>query len=148
MTKWYIKYDLNLFWFISECVFWPQIEYSIRVQASFSRQYTVIMAGSIKSFQFFQKFQRIIGICSSQPEQKQWPLIVRRTILLMAHAVYVLPTVAYSVLEADSFFEYGFDFFVIITIINSIVVYLIFIRESVNILKFIQSCDEFIGKSK
>lgn len=57
-------------------------------------------------------------------------------------------TAAFFVMEADSMFEYGLAFFVLIAIISSIVVYVIFIWQSENTVKFIEHCEEFIAKSE
>lgn len=96
----------------------------------------------MKLYQFFQKCDQIIGI-ATQPYQK-----MLRTIFLIGQAQDLIPTVVYSLFIAESMYEYGFGFYVSITVTNTIVVYLLLIRQVENTSKFIESCEEFIAKSK
>lgn len=45
-------------------------------------------------------------------------------------------------------FDYGFTFYAFSCMINVIVIYLTFIRQSENTLKYIENCEQFIEKSK
>lgn len=106
------------------------------------------MSSSIKFFQFVQKFYQITGIYSSQSnQQKRWTHSIR-TIFLICFGQYMFTLAAFLVLKAKSMFEYGFTFYVLITIINGTVIYLTFIWQLKNILKFIENCEAFIEKSK
>lgn len=60
----------------------------------------------------------------------------------------MIVTVAFLMFEANSMFDYGYTFFVLVTIITAIGVYLIFIWQSENELGFIENCEEFVEKSK
>lgn len=104
------------------------------------------MASSVKSFQFFQKFNRDIGIYQSDPKHPSinW----RKIIILGGNILYGLPMAAYAVFEAESMFEYGMGFFQTISTINSIAVYLLFIWQLDETLAFIKTCEMFIEESK
>lgn len=100
------------------------------------------MSGSIKLFQFFQRIHQAIGIHPSQSNPTNWGRIV-----LLVCFVQILFT-AIFLFDAKSMFDLGFAFFLLISLINAVVNYFIFICESENTLKFIQSCEAFIEKSK
>lgn len=119
-----------------------------RVPDLISREVIVSMAGLVKSFQFFQKYQQIIGIHSSQAKRMQYAIISKRVIFLAASAMYMFPTVAYLVFDTESIFDYGMAFLTTSSTTNSVVVYLIFVWKLENILAFIDICDAFITKSK
>lgn len=106
------------------------------------------MVGTIKLFQFIQKFHKIIGIYPSQAKRKQCPINLTQTIFLICSAQIMFTSAAFSVFEAKSMIDYGFGFYMLISIINIIVIYLVFIWQSQNTLKFIETCEEFIEKSK
>lgn len=108
----------------------------------------VIMAGSVKLFQFFQKFQRILGIYPSQSGRKQRSMILRRTVYLIGISQLFFSTAAYLVLEADSVYQYGFGFCISITLFTCITVYLLFVWQLENTVDFIKHCEEFIATSK
>lgn len=52
----------------------------------------------------------------------------------------------FLVFEADTMFEFGF--FISLTLIHCIVIYVLFIWQLDNTLKFVESCEGFIEKSK
>lgn len=106
------------------------------------------MAGSIKLFQFIQKCHQTIGICPTQPDHKQCSTYPTQAIFLICSTLWMLIMAAFLVFKAKSMFDYGFGFFVLIATINCIVVYLIFIWQSVNTVKFIANCEAFIEQSK
>lgn len=105
------------------------------------------MDESIKFLQFFRKFQHTIGICGGQLNQKYrqtWP----KTIVMILCAQFTFATAAFFVLQAKSMFDYGFAFYNLITLLNGFILYTIFVWQSENTLKFIESCERFIGKSE
>lgn len=107
------------------------------------------MVGSIKLFQFIQKFHQTIGIYpSSQPNRKQHSINLTNTIFLICSVQNMFATAAFLVFEANSMFDYGFPIFSIIGIINGVVIYLTFIWQSKNTLKFIEFSERFIEKRK
>lgn len=85
------------------------------------------MAGSIQLFQFVQRFHQTIGIYPCQSNQKQHPINWTQAIFSICSAQSMLTTAAFLVFEAKSMFECGLVFFILITMINAIVIYLIFI---------------------
>lgn len=106
------------------------------------------MAGSIKLFQFFQKFQQTMGICPSQPNQNEYFITARKMCVFFCNTQITLTMIAFLVFETVSMFEFGFTFFLTNGMINSIVVYIISAWQVENTLKFIESCEGFIAKSK
>lgn len=100
------------------------------------------MAGSMRFLQTFQTIHKFIGI---SPKRS---FIDRRNIIFgISNAQFALTSLAFFVLEANSMFDYGFAFFVLIFIINPVVIYFLFVWQSSNTFKFIENCEEFIEKS-
>lgn len=106
------------------------------------------MAGSVKYFQFVQKFHQIIGVYPSQSNQKHCSINWIQVIFLINSALFLFTTAAFILIEAKSMFDYGFTFYAFSCMINVIVIYLTFIRQSENTLKYIENCEQFIEKSK
>lgn len=104
------------------------------------------MGGSIKLFEFVQNCNRIFGIYSCQSDPKQHSAKLTRTISLISFAQVMFTTVAFFSLEAKSMFDFGFVFYLLVTITNCLAIYLIFIWESQDTLEFIQKCERFIEK--
>lgn len=105
------------------------------------------MAGPVKSFQFFQKIHQIIAICPTHPNRDQLSISSKRAIFVIALAQVIVPVVIY-LYEAESTYDYGFGFFVLICLITCIAVYLLFIWQLENTVKFIETCEHFIAKSE
>lgn len=106
------------------------------------------MTNSIEFLQFFRKCHQTIGICPPQPNQKPCLINWTKTILLISCVQVMFTTVAFLAFEAKSMFDYGFAFYVLISIINSMAIYLIFTWQSRNTFEFIGNCEQFIEKSK
>lgn len=107
-----------------------------------------IMASSIKLFQSFLEIHKFIGIHSSQPNQKQWSFNSRNEIFLIISAEFAFSTAAFCVFDATSMFDYGFASYIIITIVTSIIIYLLFVWEFDETLDFVENGERFIEKSK
>lgn len=106
------------------------------------------MAGSIRFLQFVQKFYRIIGIDPSQRGQNQRSTNSTQKFFLIGSAQSMFTTAAFLMFEATSIFNYGYAFYILISIINSATIYVIFILRSGNTSKFIENCERFIAKSE
>lgn len=109
---------------------------------------TVSMAGSIRLFQFLQKFHRILGIYPSKPSQKQCSINPINTIWMMSIAQLTFTTIAFLVLEATTVFEYGFGCFMCTACISVPSVYFLFIGQLENTLNFIGNCEKFVKSSE
>lgn len=109
----------------------------------------VIMAGSVELFQFFQRFHQTIGIAHGPlPNQKQYSNSMKAIFLIILIQI-VITTVAFLLFEAQiSMFDYCFGFCCLITLIESIDIYLLFIQQSEDTMKFIKNCEGFIEKSE
>lgn len=107
------------------------------------------MAGSVKLFRFFQKFHQIGGIYAPQSNHKPFVNHTKsiKSVFLFAYAQYIFTLALFMALEAVSIFEYGFSFYILITIINTAIVYLMFISQTESTFKFIENCERFIEKS-
>lgn len=109
------------------------------------------MAGSVKLFQFFQQIHQLIGFSpQSHPIQKYQETILYliKTFLLLCCAQLILATAAFLALESQSILDFALAFYVLISLINGMVIYSVFIWESENTFEFIENCEGFIGKSK
>lgn len=104
------------------------------------------MAGAIKLFLFHQKFNQMAGIFLTKSDQKSANAI--RNIFVICPALNALAVAIFMVYEANSIFDYGYSFFMFISLTQCIILYLTFVWQSENILEFIQSCERFIEKSK
>lgn len=124
------------------------MKYGWNKNSAVSSVLVVNMAGSIKIFQLFRKCHQTIGIHPPQPNQKQPLINWIKWIFVICLAQLMFATAAFMVFEAKSMFDYGLAFLLSIAIINSLVVYLIFIWQTENIVKFIGNCEDFIVESK
>lgn len=107
------------------------------------------MAGrSINLFQFNQKFCEIIGVKlpEANPNGHIFNLINLGVVISLT--VFIMPTAAYLLYDANSMAEYGIVFYILICGIEGMVVYFITIWEIDEILEFIENCEEFIEKSE
>lgn len=109
---------------------------------------TVTMANSIRLFQFVQKFHRAIGINPSHSHRNHTSINFRSTIFQICATPYLFSSFAFLVLDATSLFDYGSGFFGFSTMFNILTIYLLFMRQSENTFKFIESCETFIATSK
>lgn len=106
------------------------------------------MANPIKLFPCVQECFRFMGIFPFQSNRKCLSTNLIRAIFLICCVQWMLTTAAFFVFAATSMFEYGFAFCMLNCIIADIVVYLIFIWQSDNALKFFEKCEGFIKQSK
>lgn len=113
-----------------------------------SGYFIVIMADSVKLFQFFQICQKFMAIFPSHSDETRRSLIIRRTLVLLGMAAYVLPTAAYLIFDAQSMFDFGIGMFCSLTGLCGAVVYSLLIWQSENTAKFFESCEQFIAKRK
>lgn len=102
------------------------------------------MAGSTKIFQFIQKVHKIFGFDSSHPNSTN----LRQILFLIAHGQLLISLFAYLVIEAKEMFDYGFGLHNLTSIAISVIVYLLFIWQLENTMKFIENCEKFIENSK
>lgn len=105
------------------------------------------MASSIQLFQFFQNVHEIIGIFRCRTNQKGCAIDLRKRTFLISCGQFMFTTLTYFVFVAKSMFDYGFGIFVLISIANGIGVYVSFLWQRENTLKFIGNCEEFIKQS-
>lgn len=106
------------------------------------------MAGSIKAFEFVQNFLPSIGIYPSQSNQKRWSINPKNVIILFCMGQAVTTLVGFLIVEAHSMLDYGFGFYVLLTSINGMVTYSLFIWQKDNTFEYIGNCEGFIGKSE
>lgn len=107
-----------------------------------------MVARPIKLFKFVQKVHQTIGIFPTQSNQKPCRINSMNTVFLICFAQILFSTAAYLAFEAKSMFEYGFTFYILVGITNSIAVYLIFIWQAQSTLEFIENCEKFIEARK
>lgn len=113
----------------------------------FSLSSTVIMASSIKVFQFNQKFHQTIGFYLPQPNQNKLSLNLENKIVLIVFTQYGLTVGAYLVFEANRIADYTFGFIGLSSIAHSILIYMLFLWQLGNTLEFFENCEKFIEKS-
>lgn len=106
------------------------------------------MAGSVKLFQIYQKFQRTIGIAPLQSNQEQHSISARSTFYLIAVTQLAVTPFLFLLFVATSMFEYAFGFFVTANQLKGLCLYVLFAWQWENTLKYIEYCEEFIAKSK
>lgn len=108
----------------------------------------VMMAGSIKFFQFIREFQQSIGIVACQQNPKSHSIYLKNAIFQFCSIQFMLTVGVFLILEAKSMFEFGFGYFLFSTMLNNSVVYLLMARQDEITLQFIENCDGFIKMSK
>lgn len=104
--------------------------------------------GSLKLFQFIQKFYRFVGIFPSQPNEKCFSFNWRYSSFLFYFAQFIAATIAYLCIEAKFLFDFGLSIFIAIATIECFILFIIPIWEVENTAKYIQTCEEFIEKRK
>lgn len=108
----------------------------------------VKMSKPLELFQFYQNCQELFNIHPSQSYRKPHSISFIKIAFLISFAQFTFTTVAFLVFEAESMFDYGFTFYVLISIFNSFAIYLIFLWQSLNTIKFIENCEKFIKRSE
>lgn len=109
------------------------------------------MAGSIKLFPLFQKIHHTFGMHPSQSQSRQKPYLSTesiRAVFIICALQCIISMIIFFVSKANSMFEFGMLFCMILSATIAICVYLIFIWQSGNTLKSIKNCEKFIEKSK
>lgn len=100
------------------------------------------MAGSLRFLQLFQRIHKFVGI------QNGSLIDTRGVLFVVFNAQFLLTSIAFIGFEAKSMFDYGIEFFVLICITNSMIVYFLFIWRFENSKNFIENCEKFMAKSK
>lgn len=108
------------------------------------------MAGDrIKLFESTQKNFQAIGIYpTSQFNHNHSRINSKIWAFLLCLTQFFISTVAYLMFEANSMFDYGMAFFTCTATVFAFISYLILFWQIENILKYIESCERFIEKSK
>lgn len=107
------------------------------------------MAGrSIKLFQFNQKYCKTIGIQLPETNRKGCKYNWINLGFFICSIEFFITSSAYLLYDANSMAEYGIVFFVLTTVIECMVAYLISILKVKEISEFIENCEDFIEKSK
>lgn len=116
---------------------------------SFTSSLSVVIMAScvIKVFEFFQQFHQTIGIYGSESNQKQCSINRRNALFVFCASEFIFTSVAFLVFEAKSMFDYGFGIFALLVVLNSTIIYFLFIWKLEMTLKFVQNCEGFIEKS-
>lgn len=105
-------------------------------------------SNSIQLFQFIKKFGQTIGICTPRSNRNRYALNSKNWIFAIFTAQYAMATVAFIVYDAKSVVELGIALVQLNNTIISMLVYFIINWKMDDILKFCESCERFIEKSK
>lgn len=100
--------------------------------------------GSVKLFQFNQKYCQSIGIELPNSNENRYTF----SVILIFVTIFAMALFGYLVYGAQSMAEYGIVFFVLINNIFGTATYYITIWKMKDISKFTQNCEQFIEKSK
>ena len=107
------------------------------------------MAGSVKLFQFNQKYYQTFDIYPPEsPNQSHRPLTSKNWIVFISLSFFFFPSMGYLFFEKKSMIQFGMIAHAIDTSILCEIFYLISISEIENILEFIENFEQFIEKSK
>ena len=104
--------------------------------------------GSIKLFQFTQKYCQTFGICPPQPNQNRYNLNLASWCILFFLNQAFMSIVAFLLFEADSMNEFGIKIFACLTILASDIYSLVAYWQVEIIPKFVENWEKFIEKSE
>lgn len=104
--------------------------------------------GSIKVFQFIQKYYQAVGIFPSPSNQKCVTFHWRYAIILICLAQFLVSIGAFLFFEAELMVDIGLGIFIVIASIDGIILFTIQIWQIKNSLKYIETCEEFIERRK
>lgn len=104
--------------------------------------------GTIKLFQFNQKLCHAMGIKLPKPNEN-WDIYeIIRWIYVTSQILFALALLAFLLYDAKAMGEYGIEFFSLVTLVFSLIVYFGKFCQLKDLLKFIENCERFIRKSK
>lgn len=105
--------------------------------------------GSIKLFQFIERFCQLAGICVPQSNQNRNRLNAINWLVISFLVIFGVAVGAFLFYDAKTMFEYGFAFCVVVTaLFECTAIYFISIWKVRDILKFTDNCERFIEKSE
>lgn len=108
----------------------------------------ITTAGSIKLFQYYQKFNQAVGIYSRQSDQNSNSINSKNVILIVSIAQFFVSSTAFLLFDAKSILDYGISVSALLVEISVTVYMLILIYQMEKTLKFIENCEQFLEKSK
>lgn len=104
------------------------------------------MAAAIKLFQFNQKYNRIIGIGSSEPNRICSAATLKNVLFFVSEVQFIAALAAFMAFEAKSMLDFGTTFFAMSTTILGVFLCLICLMQVENYAAFIENCEGFIAK--
>lgn len=107
---------------------------------------SITMAGRINLFRSIHKYQRMMGIYSTQTHQRA-PFNYRSWIILGCFAHFCIPTALFFVLRATSFEDYAACFYAITTSFSCSSHYMMQMRHIKNYETLTEKYEEFIKQS-
>lgn len=103
---------------------------------------------AIKLFQFNQKYCKIVGIYLPQANHSRYSLNSINLAMVICSLQFIMALGAFLLFNTKAKGDFGVVFFTLISIIEAIIMYFIFIWELECVLKFIEKCEGFIAKSE
>lgn len=105
--------------------------------------------GSIKLFQFIQKYFRAIGVRGTETNQINRSFFnLKNLIFISSAAPMLISTSTFLLYEAETTYDFGLSTYYLICLIFTGIYYIIYIWQIGNIFKFIENCETFVGQSK
>lgn len=104
------------------------------------------MAALIKLFQSLQKYNQILGIHPTKPNQS-YSFNLRSVFVLLSLISLFTSSAAYLVFKAEAIAEYAQCFYLCITPLAIFINFVAICLKMRNILQLIEKCEEFIQKS-
>lgn len=105
------------------------------------------MAGRIHLFRSAQKYQRMMGIYSTELNECA-PFSCRNLFFLMSFAHFCIPSFAFFVFEANSFKDYANSFYSFITSLAACTFYTVQMLQITNFDLLTKKFEEFIERSE
>lgn len=107
-----------------------------------------MVRSKINLFQFIQKYNRVIGIESSESNEICFAFNWKNLIFLVCEAQFIVALTAFISIEANSMLEYGITLFAITSSIFGVILHLNHSWEMINFSKLIKNGEKFIEKRK
>lgn len=117
--------------------------------SSDSFSFFIKMAGSIKIFQFIQKYYQTVGIFPSKSHRIESSSInVKNVVFFIGILPYIVSLSAFLAFQVNSMLDVGISVFILISMVSTVFFYIIPTGQMKNTLMFVANCERFIEQRK
>lgn len=118
------------------------------VGSDISHLLTVMMAGSVKLFQFIYQTYQSLGIYPTQPSRSYCPFNWKKWVIVISGVQYFVSALLFVLFEAKSMYEYGMTFYTLLWVVFATGTYIVPTWQMRHTMEFTECCERFIESSK